>query len=152
MHLNPNVPCFSLSPLSLAKYPSHFLISHASLSISMFPPSLPLCLFIPLFLGDACLTVIICVLFFFSLDLSELAKAAKKKLQAVSGVELWDSNIVYLHYNPTNNGKSRPGQVRVSRLWMELIFLCPWNKCKMRSAWLKKERWGFYINIILTIM
>lgn len=36
---------------------------------------------------------------FFSLDLSELAKAAKKKLQAVSWVELWDlsNGLLYIY-------------------------------------------------------
>lgn len=34
-----------------------------------------------------------------SLDLSELAKAAKKKLQAVSLVVLWDLNKNSLHIN-----------------------------------------------------
>lgn len=86
------------SPPSLDKHPSHLPTSCSRLHIHIFlPPSLSLRLFILLYLCGACLTAVLCV--FFSLDLSELAKAAKKKLQAVSWVELWDLNhgLLYVY-------------------------------------------------------
>ncbi len=89
-YLIPTHPTPNVNPL---KHPAHLLTSCSCLHINIF---LPLPLYSTVFVVPVWLSSSV----FSSLDLSELAKAAKKKLQAVSWVELLDFKswlTVHLH-------------------------------------------------------